>query len=1286
MDTKKQPPQSHIPIKTLRTGGIQNPQQTNHFGFVPPSRHLSVSDTPSKSSPTSSSSAASSTGGGLTSFRSFRNLLPFGSAKHHHTSNLGLTTGPTRSSFASLSALRKSIHGERSVSAPQLRPEKSHDDFPVLTIELSHHLNEPLLNQDELKKNGLGLYTSQSPETAEARHDLEQPSPPHSAPASSTTFDTPGTSSADTLFFLLLILVMTWPHFLNFDNGIELVVAPPHPGPTTLGVSDLSTILESETSGLSKHLPALEDSRDLSRPPTSIDAHDVLPPSHHSYNPNQSFTPHNNHDQEQGWQRPPSPQDTSALDLSTSKVTSEVLAALAGSTARQEGWLHGVVVDDVDEDPLRTSKPKPEDTCNTSFSLGPLDPDLAALLSPNRINHSTPGEEPSTLVVMDTLSPQPLTPPLTESRRASPLPSPHLSAKPLSSTNMSSMGPSPQLTARNLVGQSTPVRRSTSLSRSTGTRFAPVGSGGVIRMARSVSDRPNAIKSHLASQSTTLSPSSLSRPLPSDGNDIDHRGITTTATSAATSSSGTASMTPSLRRRGFSPAESHLPRRPNTADSTQLPPTTTFARLTTPSRPSGSHTSSPPSSISRPLRSGAFGVHSSSNSPSAWESESVSPSSRAPSSIGTASSRLYNGRPSLDGGSDRVSWRGHTHNHTNSPPPPSSAFSNRHRDRSRSASVSENSPSSTSSYQQNGYHHHHHLTNSNTPSSSGVNVNGRPPVMEWLGPRTAKAFAAAGLIDLDSPSNHQPNRELGGSVTPSTSISRPGSRFSLARSQTSERERETMMTRSPYAPSSRLAFSEAGSSVSWGRRSESISRGTGGGGGGGGPLSDGGFGGVLGGGDKGGGGGNGTLTESASTPRTTFSVSGASTAPTTVSCSATTTSSIQHHLQNEIASLQEKHSLETGALLSALADSQRTTRVLREENVELRERLGEVEGRLGEALDEIKSLQEMMSPNPLYRTSSPVHAHTISSTTPAGSHVRSGYNRYGGREAPSWKRGVPGNGGGGGKGMQNGMSSGLINALTPEVDIRVDDDLSSSPGRLQSHLLLPNGFNHPHQQLLLREAITPPPRTRSSMGDDDERRTSMGSSRRGSLSSVAHSTTHSSSAHGTTQSHLTTRPGSSGTDKRRYSSSSSVFHIPPNSMTMLLQEESISPILSSSGPASLSDKGFSSNASDARMGGESPTLIMSTMLPWTRVSDGSLSGGISARSSNISIGMGGGGHQRTPSSNAGNISPTTASFSMMTGSPGSLHLRPEHERLLGDMPTLDLCAEDYEGSFEDEGG
>ena len=47
--------------------------------------------------------------------------------------------------------------------------------------------------------------------------------------------------------------------------------------------------------------------------------------------------------------------------------------------------------------------------------------------------------------------------------------------------------------------------------------------------------------------------------------------------------------------------------------------------------------------------------------------------------------------------------------------------------------------------------------------------------------------------------------------------------------------------------------------------------------------------------------------------------------------------------------LQEKHALETGALLSALADSQRTTRVLRDENEDLRERVASIEGELEEA-------------------------------------------------------------------------------------------------------------------------------------------------------------------------------------------------------------------------------------------------------------------------------------------------------------------------------------------------
>lgn len=51
----------------------------------------------------------------------------------------------------------------------------------------------------------------------------------------------------------------------------------------------------------------------------------------------------------------------------------------------------------------------------------------------------------------------------------------------------------------------------------------------------------------------------------------------------------------------------------------------------------------------------------------------------------------------------------------------------------------------------------------------------------------------------------------------------------------------------------------------------------------------------------------------------------------------------------------------------------------------------------------------------------------------------------------------------------------------------------------------------------------------------------------------------------------------------------------------------------------------------------------------------------------------GAGHQANKSSaSAMSISPTTAEFSMVTGSPGSLFLRPEHELLLGDMESLDL--------------
>jgi hypothetical protein len=58
--------------------------------------------------------------------------------------------------------------------------------------------------------------------------------------------------------------------------------------------------------------------------------------------------------------------------------------------------------------------------------------------------------------------------------------------------------------------------------------------------------------------------------------------------------------------------------------------------------------------------------------------------------------------------------------------------------------------------------------------------------------------------------------------------------------------------------------------------------------------------------------------------------------------------------KEEVQELKDKHLTETGALLGVLSDSQRTTKMLREENVELRERIN----RLGHVEVENEGLRE----------------------------------------------------------------------------------------------------------------------------------------------------------------------------------------------------------------------------------------------------------------------------------------------------------------------------------------
>jgi hypothetical protein len=181
----------------------------------------------------------------------------------------------------------------------------------------------------------------------------------------------------------------------------------------------------------------------------------------------------------------------------------------------------------------------------------------------------------------------------------------------------------------------------------------------------------------------------------------------------------------------------------------------------------------------------------------------------------------------------------------------------------------------------------------------------RPPATEWLGPRTVKAFKAAQLMDSDR------ERESGGDKNSGTGLGvvnkfRVGLGF--ARRSVSE-----------YVPSraySGMAFLDggaAGGGSAGGRSSGSRI-----------PSSYG-------------------LMESSILTVSSGSHRRDTAAPTSIgSMSASPFGFFGREKEmdkEEIRKLKDKHRTETGALLGALSDSQWTTKMLREENGELRERI-----------------------------------------------------------------------------------------------------------------------------------------------------------------------------------------------------------------------------------------------------------------------------------------------------------------------------------------------------------
>ncbi|KAF7966606.1 hypothetical protein HWV62_27182 [Athelia sp. TMB] len=766
--------QSFIPVVTPRAtrSGLPNSFSATTISLPTPIRRPSISspsvaDHPGSHNPPGSSSS---------SFRSLRNLLPFGNGGKQQASsnpNSGVPNG-SKNPFSSFGSVRRSMTTERKTSATLTRHEEP-EPSPVIAIEpSSYKASIGIENYAHSRDTGFDSAESVGPPSAPIR-------------------DTPEITRST--------------------------------GPPTLSTSpsqtpgDLSTIIEAETSGISKHLPDLDESRG------SINPRSKTSSSSNNKSPMAKFG--NSYiDMESG-----NCSDSSVLELDSAQLKTEVMdAILAKDDSTADAWLNTVNPIIVDE--TRPPSPLDDSLVDKSFNLDSLDPDLAALLSPHNINSK------NNTVFGKTLAPSPFIP--------SPSASPRRIGHAISRANPGNVAyqlATPKVTYKPellpAAAESSPAhRRSASLSKPPDPQ-RPVSLSALPRLARSV----------------TASPYYHAR-------DIGAGQSVSPQTSPEASEFGRRSSVDQTRR--------HQPPSPLSTNPVngRRP---TESRLVTPARRTASYSvaDTGSSTVRPPLR------HlNTANSGSNWDANSRTPSSQASSSasmVGTARRRLHSARGSIDQSHD----------------PQRTYVRHRKRSMSLSQQVMEGSPESASSYRGGSSDP---LTRPSSASSAR-----RAPAAEWLGPRTAKAFAAAGLLDHE--------KTVHAASASSTSLGRYGS----------IRGGPEHDPRTQYNAPSRVAFSEAsGSTSSWGR-SRSASRTL--------TMSDAG----------------GALIESPtfSLPRTS------STAPTSISTSPHLT---QASANTAMQSMVEKHSLETEALLSALADSQRAAKSMREENVELRSRIQDLEG------------------------------------------------------------------------------------------------------------------------------------------------------------------------------------------------------------------------------------------------------------------------------------------------------------------------------------------------------
>ncbi|KAI0032002.1 hypothetical protein K488DRAFT_86266 [Vararia minispora EC-137] len=407
---------SHIPViapkpvKSSLPSAISAPQLGLSGGSS--GRYPAVGDSPSH--PTSPS-ASGSKSSGLPTLKSLRSLLPFGSGANANANGGGAASSPSpKNPFPSFaSAGRRSLATERKTSGTFLRPSPNQapvaetdsaiEDARVIAIEAS----------PRQRRDGISLKTS--PVLLPSTLPSDQSScsvPVHSQGIQTDSFVTPASRHAPETPLRLDFALDDGrttenpaasghaSRRLSFEGphdtptlGSPATIPSPEPSPNVqsrllelpsihapseplLG-HELSTILESDLSGMSKHLPASSDtSRDS---PETDDGEDATARHGTPFRLDRGFVLP---------ARTPPASDVS-LELSTSDLRNEVMSAMEDAPHRAS-WLDPCEVEDVPDS--RSASAEPE--ADASFGLDTLDPDLAALLSPHRLPVPVPSSPP----------------------------------------------------------------------------------------------------------------------------------------------------------------------------------------------------------------------------------------------------------------------------------------------------------------------------------------------------------------------------------------------------------------------------------------------------------------------------------------------------------------------------------------------------------------------------------------------------------------------------------------------------------------------------------------------------------------------------------------------------------------------------------------------------------------------------------------------------------------------------------------------------------------------------